>query len=99
MNNVVQFPKPKLPKRKHKQVVSVREMYAQGNSYPDQMVWDMCRYTRRNQEDYPDCMECSRWENDKHYGKMKRGCFGMAQEACRYAMAWVERINHKGPYK
>jgi hypothetical protein len=30
--------------------------------------------------------------------KVQRGCFGMALEACRYAMAWIERINHKGPY-
>lgn len=92
MSNVVKFPKPKI---RHKQVVSVREMYCQGNAVPDQMVWDMCCYTRRNNED---CNECPRWEKDKHYGKVQRGCFLMAMEACRYAMAWVERINHKGPY-
>lgn len=94
MSNVLKFPRPK---KRHKQVVSVKEMHCQGNAMPDQMVWDMCRYTRRN--DDPDCNECPRWEQDKHYGKVQRGCYGMAQEACRYALAWAERMKHKGPYK
>lgn len=83
------------PKKQHKQVVSVKEMYAQGNAHPDQMVWDMCRYTRRNHEH---CNECPRWEKDPHYGKVQRGCYGIAHEACRIAMAWSERIKHGGPY-
>ena len=93
MNNVIRLPKPK---KRHKQIVSVREMYCQGNAIPDQMVWDMCRYTKHNDEP---CRECPRWEINKDYGKVQRGCFGLALEACRYAMAWIERINHKGPYK
>lgn len=96
MNNILPFPvklKPK-PKVKHRQVVHVREMYAQGNAIPDQMVWDMCNYTRSHKY----CKECPRWEKDPDYGQMMRGCFGMSLEACRYAMAWVERIEHGGPY-
>jgi hypothetical protein len=92
-NNVVKLT---LPKKRHKQVVNVREMYCQGNAVPDQMVWDMCRYTRHDNDG---CFECPRWEIDKDYGKMQNGCFGLALEACRYAMAWMERIEHKGPYK
>jgi hypothetical protein len=93
MSNVIQFPKPK---KQHKQVVSVQEMYCQGNAFPDQMVWDMCRYTR---SDGRDCEECPRWEKDPDYGRMQFGCFGMAQEACRYALAWFERMKHGGPYR
>ena len=96
MSVIVKFPKPV---KRHKQVVSVREMYCQGNAVPDQMVWDMCRYTRYTEGTHSNCMECPRWEIDKDYGKVQRGCFGTALEAIRYAMAWMERIEHKGPYK
>ncbi len=85
MSKVVRFP---LQKKRHDQVVGVKEMYCQGDA-PDAMVWDMCRNTKRDQE-Y--CNECPRWEEDKDYGKVQRGCFGMAQEACRYGLAWAERI-------
>ena len=92
MNNVIKLPEPE---KRHKQVVSVQEMYCQGNDVPVQMVWDMCRYTRPN---FQFCKECPRYEEDNTYGWVQRGCFGAAMEACRYAMAWIERIEHKGPY-
>ncbi len=96
--SVVKFPTPPGPPldptMKHKQVISVQEMYCQGDNVPDQMVWDMCRYTRHNNEP---CMECPRWE-DYHGDQCQRGCFGMALEASRYAMAWIERMQHGGPY-
>jgi hypothetical protein len=102
MSNIVKLPPPPPSPpivKKHKQVVSVQEMFAQGEDMPEAMVWDMCRYTKspRPDEDNP-CKECPRWEEDPNYGKVQRGCFGMAQEACRYAMAWIERMNHGGPY-
>lgn len=58
MSNVVKLPPPPI---KHKQIVHVKEMYAQGD-LPEQMVWDMCRYVNRKAE-RENCMECPRWED------------------------------------
>lgn len=94
--SVIKFPTKDKPKHRS-QIVRARELYCQGDM-PEQMVWDMCAYTKQYPTDTA-CKECTRFEEDPDVGKVQRGCFTMAQEACRLAMAWAERIKHGGPYE
>lgn len=84
---VVDFPKVR---KIHREVVKPAEMYAQ-RQCPDEMVWDMCIYLRQELN----CHECPEWEDDEHYGRVQRGCRGLAHEACRIALAWQKRMEVK----
>lgn len=53
----------------------------------DLMVWEVCPYLRNNEG----CSECPSWEHDEHHGKVRRGCYMLAAEACRVVMA-VQRL-------
>jgi hypothetical protein len=38
------------------------------------------------------CKECPAWEKDKDYGKMQRGCYGLAREL-------INIVKRGGPFK
>lgn len=84
------------PMRFHRRrIVRGAEIHAQSEP-PDEMVWDMCVYTRRFGSGVTDddmrCQGCPQWETDPSYGKVQRMCYGMAKEACQLAMAWQKRM-------
>lgn len=65
-----------------KPIVSNKEIWAAPNpKHP--MVWAVCPYLRNINT----CRRCPEWEKDKNYGKVKRGCRAMAEEACRVVHA------------
>ena len=53
---------------------------------PAEMVWEVCPYLRLHEDD-PRCRQCPQWEDDPGYGKVQRGCYGLAEEACRVVFA------------
>ncbi len=55
---------------------------------PPEMVWEVCPYIRAKLEG---CEQCPTWEDDPDYGKVQRGCYGMAAEACRVVMAMQKK--------
>ena len=74
------------PKRfRHPPVVTTREMYAEPEP-SDTMVWAVCPYLGRKGVDADFCDRCPAWmETD--YGKAKRGCRHIAEEACKMVTA------------
>lgn len=85
------FIDPPPDRKKHRPIVSPREMYQTREGLPDEMVWDMCRHRRFEGPDM-DCHECPAWAEDPYYGRCQRICYGLADEACRLALAWAERL-------
>jgi len=83
MGTVVKFPLEK----SYPETVSGREVWAQKEPSPE-MVWAVCPYIRSAIER---CKHCSPWEIDERYGEMRRGCYGMAAEACRIVFAMQNR--------
>jgi hypothetical protein len=73
MSNVTDAPK---------RLLSGKEIWAAPEP-TDLMTWAVCPYLR----DYEDCQRCPKWENDEHYGEVKRGCRISAEEACRIVQA------------
>lgn len=67
-------------------IVSGKDVWAQPEP-TDLMAWAVCPYCR----DYKDCQRCPRWESDPEYGSVKRGCRGLAEEACRVVLAAREK--------
>lgn len=49
----------------------------------DAMVWELCPYLRPGLS----CAACPSTEHDEDYGEVKRGCRGMAEEACKVVVA------------
>jgi hypothetical protein len=63
-------------------IVSPKEVWA-APAPTDLMAWAVCPYLRDLQE----CQSCPEWDEDKDYGKCKRGCRALAEEACRVVHA------------
>jgi len=53
------------------------------------MVWELCPYTRY--EPLKRCEQCPQWEDDPQHGKVQRGCYMLAAEACRVVTAMERR--------
>jgi hypothetical protein len=80
----------KLDTRFHRsRAVSGREIWDQAEP-PCEMVWEVCPYLRSHLDESR-CMQCPRWEDDPDYGKVQRGCYGMAAEVCRIIFAMQMR--------
>jgi len=84
---IAEFPKEKI----FRATVEGREILAQAEP-PQEMVWEICPYTRSTTHNDDRCHHCPQWETDPHYGKVQRGCYGMAAEACRIVFAMQARI-------
>jgi len=65
-------------------LITPAEHYAQPKP-TDLMVWALCPYLRGLER----CKGCPDWEasDDPKAEKMKRGCRGLAEEACRIVLA------------
>ena len=89
MTEAIKFPK----KRVYPRIVGAKEMWAQDEP-PDEMVWAICPQLRcaGNTDDYR-CHQCTKWENDKDYGKVQRMCYGLAAETCRIVFAMQARLD------
>lgn len=72
--------------------VSAEEMW-KAPKPTDRQVWGVCPYIRGTHTVFPKCAGCPEWEEDEDYGKVKRGCRMLAEEACRVVMAarWDKR--------
>jgi hypothetical protein len=68
--------------------ITGREVWDQ-QTPSDLMVWEVCVYTRGPQHD--GCRGCPAHEEDERYGKVKRGCRALAEEACRVVFAVQKR--------
>lgn len=85
MVDVVKFPVEKI----YPNTVGGREVWDQTEP-PQEMVWAVCPYIRLSAEESR-CNHCPPWEEDPDYGKMRRGCYGLAAEACRVVFAMQNR--------
>lgn len=59
-----------------------REIWEAGEP-TDLMAWEVCPYLRNLEP----CHGCPAEEESENYGKGKRGCRGLAEEACRVVLA------------
>ena len=87
MTNIVKLP----VSYRHRRLVKAREMYDQPEP-SEQMVWEVCPYLRGIEHEYR-CEHCPRWENHPKHGPIQKGCFALAEEACRIVMAMIKRDN------
>lgn len=71
--------------RRHRKITP-REIWASSEP-PSEMVWEVCPYTRNCEP----CQGCPQWEEDEQHGKLQRGCYGTAAEACRVVEAMQRR--------
>jgi len=85
VSNVAKFPREKV----YPHIVRAREMYKQPCP-PDEMVWAICPWLRAHRDESR-CHHCPKWEPDKQYGKLQRGCYAMAAEACQIVFAMQKR--------
>lgn len=85
MAEITKFPVEKV----HPEIVGAREIWDQAEP-PQEMVWAICPHVR-SREDESRCHHCPPWEEDPDYGKMRRGCYGMAAETCRIVFAMQSR--------
>lgn len=77
------FPTHAKPRSK---TVTAAELYAE--PLPgDEMVWEMCRYTRMADG----CRGCPHTQSDAEYGEVQLGCRGLAEEASRLAAIMLRR--------
>ena len=59
---------------------------------PPEMVWEICPYLRMGAgAEQEGCQQCPAWDEDKDYGKVQRGCYGFAAEACRVVVAMQKK--------
>lgn len=80
-----------LPVRKiYPDEVRGKEVWEQDEP-PAEMVWAVCPYLRMHKEESR-CHHCPKWEKDKDYGKVQRGCYSFAAEACRVVFAMQRRV-------
>lgn len=86
--SITDFPKQKIYPR----LLDGREIWDQQEP-PSEMVWEICPYTRSSTKDDDRCHHCPQWEDDPDYGKVQRGCYGMAAEACRIVFAMQARAS------
>lgn len=49
-------------------------------------IWKICPYLHN----LNDCKKCPAWEKDKHYGKVKNMCRGLAEEVLNIAQTGNE---------
>lgn len=63
-------------------LVTLREIWTAPEP-TDRQVWAVCPYLRNLER----CSGCPSVEVDPHHGEVKRGCRGLAEEACRIVMA------------
>lgn len=45
----------------------------------------ICEYLHFGKDPDFECKGCPAWERDESYGKVQRGCYGLAKEACNIA--------------
>lgn len=89
MTNVIKIP----VKKRYPRTVRGKEIWNQAEP-SESMVWEICPYIRSNLEN---CNHCPRWEFDEvaaRYTKdgiVQRGCYGLADEACRIVFAMQKR--------
>lgn len=62
----------------------------------DEMIWNVCPYTRGIGNVGDGCNRCPEWEPDEHYGKVQRMCRMLAAEACRVMLA-LQRRDRRSP--
>ncbi len=62
-----------------------KEIWAVPEPSPE-MVWEICPYLRTAAE-HEGCQQCPQFEQNETYGRVQRGCYGMAEEACRVVLA------------
>jgi hypothetical protein len=86
---VTTFPKQKV----FSPSCSGREIWDQKEP-PSDMVWEICPYTRSTTKDDDRCHHCPQWEIDPDHGRLQRGCYAMAAEACRIVFAMQKRSEH-----
>lgn len=77
--------------RRHHREIRGKEIWAQQEP-TQEMIWDVCPYIRTKLDR---CRHCPPWREDKHYGKVKDGCFMMAAEVCRIVFARQKRETKK----
>lgn len=81
-------PFPKLFRRRSE--LKPREIWDQAGQVTDLMAWEVCPYLR----DLEACNGCPEYETESFDGETftsKRGCRGLAEEACRIVLAASKR--------
>jgi hypothetical protein len=71
-------------------VLEAADIHAQG-AQPNEMIWEICPYIQGR--DHQECKHCPEWEEDPTHGKVQRGCYAMAEEACCVVRAMVARLS------
>ena len=81
----------RLPVRfKYPRTVDGREIWGQVEP-PDEMVWEICPYV--GTAHLEGCEHCPKFEWDEECQEnIQRGCYGLAQEACRIVFAMLKRL-------
>lgn len=59
---------------------------------PSEMVWEICPYLRMDSK-HEGCRQCPQFEDHEHYGQCQRGCYGLAEEACRVVFAMQKKLD------
>lgn len=78
--------------KRYPRLIRGKEIFAQPKP-PKEMVWELCPYLlHRNNLENPECAHCPTWEEDPQHGPVQRGCYGLAEEACRLVFAARERF-------
>jgi hypothetical protein len=73
-------------------LITPQESYAEPHA-SDEMVWAMCDYVRHNIPDFECCKRCSELCDELYDGEpMARGCYVIAEEAARVAMAALKKF-------
>jgi hypothetical protein len=78
-------------------LVTPAESYDQPRA-SDEMVWAMCDYVRHNVPDFVTCDRCAKLCEETYDGDpLIRGCYLMAEEASRVAMAALKKFPPPNP--
>ena len=70
----------------YRKLVTAKEMYAQ-QLPSDEAVWAMCEYVEARMRRLDSCRHCAQYFDDPDYGRCTPGCYAMASEAYRVALA------------
>lgn len=87
MAKITKFPVEKV----YPSTVKGHEIAAQEQP-PPEMVWAVCPWVKRpRNSEITRCLHCPRYIEDKDYGQMQLGCYGLAAEVCRVVFAMQKR--------
>lgn len=66
----------------------------------DMTVWNVCRWLRmHDNQEIIRCAGCPEWQQDEHYGRVKRGCRGLAEEVIDFATSARDWSKRGGPLR